>query len=40
MTSKTQFADFRLNDPIAMEVFTNRLLAIADEIAGGQIRRV
>jgi N-methylhydantoinase B len=38
MTSKTQFADFRLNDPIAMEVFTNRLLAIADEIGTSMIR--
>ncbi|WEX08274.1 hydantoinase B/oxoprolinase family protein [Chelativorans sp. AA-79] len=31
-------ADFHLADPIAMEVFTNRLLAIADEIGNAMIR--
>lgn len=38
MTTAPQAGTFRLNDPIAMEVFTNRLLAIADEIGSSMIR--
>lgn len=38
MTAAPKQDAFRLSDPIAMEVFTNRLLAIADEIGSSMIR--
>ena len=38
MTDAPKPGSFRLSDPIAMEVFTNRLLAIADEIGSSMIR--
>ncbi|WP_445680721.1 hydantoinase B/oxoprolinase family protein [Radicibacter daui] len=38
MTAATKTESFQLSDPIAMEVFTNRLLAIADEIGSSMIR--
>ena len=38
MTTATKPDALRLSDPIAMEVFTNRLLAIADEIGTSMIR--
>lgn len=38
MSKANNFPCDHLSDPIAMEVFTNRLLAVADEIANSMIR--